>query len=521
MVFRIGKKEILHGNRSLTVSENRIMRKIYSFMVAAIAMFAATSCDKEQMGDTIKHQADGTMVFTAYADDANTKAALNGQQQSEWKSGDAITIHNGSTGFKFTTSANGPKATFSGSKIDGSTFMAVYPYGYYESSPNEEYTYAQIPTYQEAVKGSYHPAAALAVAYTNDDLLRFRNATTLLKFHLKRASIHSVTFSSLGDEGVSGKVKVSMGKENVVVKVEETTLDFGFEPQEGKIYLDATTEWAKDNARFAAYFFGNGNKWLDMIPTGIGDIYEVTKPEGYPNVIFCRMNPAKTENDWVNKWNQTEDITLGQNPLYKFATWDKGKEGKSTVTSSAKKTELYKHAELYAANNGTLSTTADHYYYLAVAPGTYSKGFKIELGVKDGDKYTAKSYNNSVTFKSSEIIDLGDLEFPHLYLKPNDNWKKDGARFAAYFFNDENDYVWYNMSQIGTTGIYQVEIPINKTYKNVIFCRMNGNSTTNGWTQDTQKWNQISDLVIPSDGKNLYTVKDGTWDKGGGTWSKK
>ena len=48
---------------------------------------------------------------------------------------------------------------------------------------------------------------------------------------------------------------------------------------------------------------------------------------------------------------------------------------------------------------------------------------------------------------------------------------------------------------------------------------MNPNSTTNGWTQNTQKWNQTSDLTIPTNGTNCYTVKDGTWDKGGGTWS--
>jgi hypothetical protein len=47
---------------------------------------------------------------------------------------------------------------------------------------------------------------------------------------------------------------------------------------------------------------------------------------------------------------------------------------------------------------------------------------------------------------------------------------------------------------------------------------MNPGTTANNWNN---KWNQTSDLKAPTDGKNLYTVKENTWDKGGGTWSVK
>ena len=49
-----------------------------------------------------------------------------------------------------------------------------------------------------------------------------------------------------------------------------------------------------------------------------------------------------------------------------------------------------------------------------------------------------------------------------------------------------------------------------------MFCRMNPGATANNWTN---KWNQTADLKVPTDGTNLYTVKEGTWDNGGGTWS--
>ena len=58
-----------------------------------------------------------------------------------------------------------------------------------------------------------------------------------------------------------------------------------------KLYLTPSANWKQSNARFAAYFFGNGEKWISMTdPDGDG-VYEVEVPAGYPNVIFCRMNP--------------------------------------------------------------------------------------------------------------------------------------------------------------------------------------------------------------------------------------
>ena len=99
-----------------------------------------------------------------------------------------------------------------------------------------------------------------------------------------------------------------------------------------------------------------------------------------------------------------------------------------------------------------------------------------------------------------------------LYLKPNSNWTQAGARFAAYFFGNGEE--WVSMTDSNGDDIYEVTVPSG--FSKVIFCRMDPSKTANSW--DT-KWNQTGDLTIPADGKNQYTVKDGTWDKGGGTWS--
>ena len=105
-----------------------------------------------------------------------------------------------------------------------------------------------------------------------------------------------------------------------------------------------------------------------------------------------------------------------------------------------------------------------------------------------------------------------------IYLKPNSNWTQSNARFAAYFWNNSGN-AWVSMVDSDKDGIYEVNLPKGYDYGcSVIFCRMNPSTTANNWNN---KWNQTSDLKVPTDGKNLYTVKDGTWDKGGGSWSVK
>lgn len=73
------------------------------------------------------------------------------------------------------------------------------------------------------------------------------------------------------------------------------------------LYLKPSADWASANARFAAYFFNEETDvWYDL--TQEGDYYKVAMPNGYNEVIFCRMDPATEENNWANKWNQTANL---------------------------------------------------------------------------------------------------------------------------------------------------------------------------------------------------------------------
>ena len=79
----------------------------------------------------------------------------------------------------------------------------------------------------------------------------------------------------------------------------------------GIIYLKVNAEWPLYNARFAAYFIGEGDihTWVDMTVEKPG-IYKCSVPAGYDKVIFVRFNPEGSTSDWNNKWGQTEDLTV-------------------------------------------------------------------------------------------------------------------------------------------------------------------------------------------------------------------
>ena len=87
-----------------------------------------------------------------------------------------------------------------------------------------------------------------------------------------------------------------------------------FSNQPATLYFHPSFHWTSDAAQFAAYFYNNGPgadatpTWVNMTD-GDGDgIYEVANAKQHEYVIICRMNPARTENNWDKDktWNQIE-----------------------------------------------------------------------------------------------------------------------------------------------------------------------------------------------------------------------
>ena len=100
-----------------------------------------------------------------------------------------------------------------------------------------------------------------------------------------------------------------------------------------------------------------------------------------------------------------------------------------------------------------------------------------------------------------------------LYFKPNDNWKKDGARFAMFLCNGSSGDKWISMTS-SVAGYYQAEVPTGD-YKNIIFCRMNGGNSTNNWDN---KWNQTADLTFDGTKDIFVLASNAAWDGASATW---
>ena len=348
------------------------------------------------------------------------------------------------------------------------------------------------------------------------------------------------------------------------------------DPAGNTVYLVPNADWTANGAWFAAYYWDNagGNGSVKLTDENADGIYEGVLPTTAEGMLFCRMNPAYPEFGWNSEtetdhvWNQTGDLTVGVAPnnYFYITGWDTGEWnaagyvpevpaqsfslagsfnewGNLVMTPetngihSAKGVALIAYDELKVKDSATWDISfgggitfldPNNHMQLFEAgsnisiteAGTYDIYFdsvKLLLYVVTaGTDYTTAPLQ---TENGKEpVVEEPDATDSVLYLVPNSNWKADGARFAAYFFNNSGN-TWASMTDKDADGVYEVNIPVGyKAGENVIFCRMNPGSAANTWSN---KWNQTEDLVIPTDGKNLYTVKDGTWDKGGGSWSVK
>ena len=100
------------------------------------------------------------------------------------------------------------------------------------------------------------------------------------------------------------------------------------------IFLIPNSNWKTDSARFAVYSYdSSSNEWDNMIKVN-DDLYcvsvnDIKAKVGKNNLIFCRMNPANSTNNWDNKWNQAPgsggyQIPTTGNNCFTISGWDSG-----------------------------------------------------------------------------------------------------------------------------------------------------------------------------------------------------
>ena len=496
-------------------------------MVAAVALMAMISCNKEEINNIGEPQEPQTpevvepsyyVEFTADlgADDAVSTPAQQSaatkttydatNKKTKWVAGDLIAVNGNKFEIKEVLDG-GLSARFVNAEELGEDFnppyTAVYPY---DATAGQ----AVVPSTQTVSDGTFADEAVVAVGYSADDnVLSFKHVCSVIKFTVSTSDLTELEFSSEADlagtinvnanAGADPTYSVKSGSKTITVKPSSGTFSTtatyyvsvlptlgaadakqkfeikseGVVVKSGNVhftrskvmnakaievkyaYLKPNLVWGISSPRYAAYFFeGEANMWVDMTDTDADGVYRAVIPEGYNNLIYCRMNPSNKANSWDTRWSQSPDLTIpsSDKPAYisGIMKWD---------------------------GAGAWNTLSN-----------------------------AKSYRENA-----------------VYLKPNSNWKSDNARFAIYLCNGSKSATWLSMKKVDD-NFYGVELPSDfsaTNYKNIIFCRMNGGNTTNNWNN---KWNQSGDLACTKMTNSPYNrccaINNGQWNCGTNvTWT--
>lgn len=349
------------------------MKKVFYATLALGALILA-SCQKENSVELPKVD---SPVFTAHID-AGTKTVLNGQQ-SEWNE-DHIWVLNGDPSNNSwkkeyaTTATSGAAATFtevnSEESLAAGPVVAICPVSAgnnatWNTDSPEVVTSLTLPAEQTAVAGSYDPAAHIAVAYSEDTSLSFKNAVSLLKFTVESDYVsevciyaHTRTDVLSGNfdvtvKGNAGTISTSSGNNYVkatgtfekgktyYIACLPTTFTTGFTVEvvsngvrgrsktttkeytlKRNTILDLGTietmtvylkpgPWTNDSAVLSVYYWGAGEGWTDFSDADNDGIYEAKIPIGVVKCHYIRSNPLNPHS-WDGVWTRYDYLDLTQ-----------------------------------------------------------------------------------------------------------------------------------------------------------------------------------------------------------------
>lgn len=322
-----------------------------------------------------------------------------------------------------------------------------------------------------------------------------------------------------------------------------TTVYAKFEVEQKRVlYLQINEAWK--NARYAAYVWKDGtDKWFNLYQED-GDVYKVELTGEYAswsNIIFAKMDPKTTENKWDYKKAQTENLTIPPQSdgtdCFKIATdkWVKYPFDTFTVVLDAVSYDSAGSKETNGFTGGKVSvggvvhTSAVTNTYPAqttvTATAVCNEGYQFAGWFSDSDCINNVANNAELSILVNSPIHYYakfiKSETKTYYFMPNDEWKKDGARFAAYVHNSSKDTSkWYSMTYDEALSCYSFTLTLSDGYNEVIFCRMNGSTADNKWENCLQQVPASFKgyVSLPTDGKNFYKLDS---DGNGGSWTTK
>lgn len=495
------------------------MKKIYSYIVAAVAIIAAVSCNKEFQ------PAGETVVYTASVDGADeSKAVLNQTtKKSEWKANDEITVHDGTQGWVFKTTKSGQNVDFSNSTGFGEyrPVIAVYPKGTYTVDIANKIVKANIPTSQQAQIGTYHSPAALAVAYSENSSFAFKNAHALLKFTINMDNVTHFVFHGNNSEAITGDVNIKLGGEGVeTITCLETNI--GGKKQFGT--------WVECYA-----YHNDNNKYFKK---GKENVYYVAvAPKVFEKGVTIKVRVNEGEEQTIRKTNgrvETKANTI----------LDLGEIGGLNYTVDPRVKNVYFRPGLWNHSGAWYSV---HFFnpiggtkdvrmtdsdkdgiFEAEVPNGVDKAIFCRVSKDAKDFQWSNVWNQTTEVNippagtTKACYAIGDWttgtwkttteakKTNTIFFKPGP-WNVDSAKFVAYSWADGGTSSFQEPKKVTDDGLYVCEIPVE--HKKIIFLRKSNNNLD--WSGE---YNRVGDINLPTDEKNCCEVTG--WNKTSYKWFK-
>lgn len=342
-----------------------------------------------------------------------------------------------------------------------------------------------------------------------------------------------------------------------------TTVYAKFEVEQKRVlYLQINNDWKTSNARYAAYVWTDGKDpmWFDLSQED-GDVYRVeltAEAKSWSNVIFVKMKPNTTDNEWKYSDAQTADLkiqaqsagtdcfkitgkqddgkAIGKWVKYPFDTFTVTLDAVSYKSAVDKETNGFTGGKVNVG--GVVHTSAVTNTYsdptTVTATAACNEGYQFAGWYSDSDcihkvadnAELSISVNSSVHYYAKFVKSSTKV----MYFDPNTNWTTNkNERFAAYVYEKSTgDGKWYSMTEDASHNCYTFTMDASGKYDMIIFSRMNGNTTENSWDNE---WNRtpgahggkVEGIAIPTDGTNCFVQATGNdgWDNCGGSWTTK
>ena len=187
--------------------------KKYTFIAVAFAALAAVSCVKDNMGG-----AEGVVYDATFSDAVDAKATITvGAEQSlvSWETTDRVGIMYGDSNVEYKADQAGASTMLSpvSASADASEVWAVLPYDASATLAGGVIS-TTVPAEQPALEGgAFHH---LAVAYSTNGTLAFKNVCGLVRVRVTTEGITKVVFAGKASEKVAGDVAITVAAEPAV-----------------------------------------------------------------------------------------------------------------------------------------------------------------------------------------------------------------------------------------------------------------------------------------------------------------